>query len=160
MNTENAAQVRGRNLDKPKKIPRVRVVMNAKELSPNWADHEVYSTYRRTRIKFADSPSNSQSTYLSEGDSDRGSNSENSECTSEKSSDENSDVMSLDGEVDRRDEEEFPKAPDRINTIIHEWGKGTTCELRWGFKQDQKYDSKGEVVKRTEKRDGETQSGI
>ena len=69
MNTQNAEQImkRGSTLDKPKKTPRVRVIMSAKELSPNWADHEVHSNYRRPRIKFSDARPTSQE---SENDSD------------------------------------------------------------------------------------------
>ena len=81
---------------------------------------------------------------------------EDCEGASDDTTGEESDVMSvdeevtsMDGEVGQRKNEEFPKAPDHINTIIHEWGKGTTCELRWGFKKEQKYASKGVVVKRT-----------
>ena len=140
MNTQNAEQImkRGSTLDKPKKTPRVRVIMSAKELSPNWADHEVHSNYRRPRIKFSDArPTSQESENDSDEERDSSKHPEDCEGASDDTTGEESDVMSVDeevtssdGEVGQRKNEEFPKAPDHINTIIHEWGKGTTCELR------------------------------
>ena len=99
MNTQNAEQImkRGSTLDKPKKTPRVRVIMSAKELSPNWADHEVHSNYRRPRIKFSDArPTSQESENDSDEERDSSKHPEDCEGASDDTTGEESDVMSVD----------------------------------------------------------------
>ena len=128
---------------KPKKLRRIKVINSAKELSTTWADHENYDFPPRHKIKIRKSPS-------SDSDSGSGGISPPDELPSE---DEHSSSMSTDGDDQEVIQEQvFSKSPDRVYEIIKEWGKGSTCEIRWGFNEKQVYDSVGTVTKRTVRR--------
>ena len=79
--------------------------------------------------------------------------SENDESNASKSEDEKatqSDSMSTDGE-ENKSNPCFAKAPDQVQQIIREWGKGTTCEVRFSRNKEM-YHSVGEVVKRSSRK--------
>ena len=131
----------------PKKIPRIRIVTSEKELSKSWADHGAYDFPPRERIKAR--ARDDAEIYLSPID-----------CTSNVTSDadsrdsfgsDTSDTMSTDGDQ-LATSGRFPKAPDRVLDIIKDWGKGSTCEIRWGFNEKETYTSEGAVSKRTVRR--------
>ena len=131
---------------KPKKTPRIRVVMQSsgRPLSSNWADHEMHD-FESRHI-----PSSHRSARNHEKSCEVDS-SESCDSPSEVSEEgHDSDTMSLDGEKEGINCIGFSKAPDQVHNIINEWGKGTTGAIQWSFRRiSEKYSSVGEVVKRT-----------
>ena len=114
---------------------------SGKELSKSWADHVAYDFPPRQRTKgknYDDSEVDSASKSSSDAE------------TPESSDGELSDT-SMD-EVQGISSGAFPKAPDRVYEIIKEWGKGSTCEIRWSFNEKQSYISIGAVSKRAVRR--------
>ena len=146
--------------NKPKKVPRIKVVGNGPPIPQNWADHEDFFK-RQNLIKIKpqsfhlNGPQDSDAALKDDVCDDPPSDSDTVMDSDTIHNDNKHDEMVLDTEkeVDDIAMGSISIAPDKIYNLVSKWGKGTECEIEWGFRQsDSTYRSKGTVVGRSSRK--------